>query len=115
MKDLSLTKKILGIELIRDKKRDILWLTQLKYIRSVLERVELENSKSVQTPLPAHFKLSCLQCPKIDNEKCKMVYISYSSVVGCLMYAMILTRPVISCAISVLNRYMANPSKECWK
>ena len=37
---------------------------------------------------------------------------SYSSVVGCLMYAMVLTRSNISYVVSVVSRYMANPGKE---
>ena len=39
----------------------------------------------------------------------------YSSVVGCLMYAMVLTRPDISYAVSVVSKYMANPGKEHWR
>ena len=59
MKDLGVAKKILGIEIIRDRKEGILYLTQQKYIRKVLEKFEMGSSKPVQTPLPAHFKLSC--------------------------------------------------------
>ena len=39
----------------------------------------------------------------------------YSSVVGCLMYAMVLTRSDISHAVNVVSRYMANPEKEHWR
>ena len=34
--------------------------------------------------------------------------------VGCLMYMMVCTRPDISHAVRVVNRYMADPGKEHW-
>ena len=115
MKDLGAAKKIIGVQLIRDRKNGILSLTQNKYIRKVLEKFHMDRCKPVQTPLPAHFKLSCQQCPNFDSEKDEMTKFPYSSVVGCLMYAMVLTRPDLSHAVSVVSRYMANPGKEHWK
>lgn len=44
-----------------------------------------------------------------------MSSIPYSSDVGCLMYTMVLTRLNISYVVSVMSRYMANPSKEHWR
>ncbi|KAH9699562.1 hypothetical protein KPL71_024410 [Citrus sinensis] len=115
MKDLGAAKKILGVELLRDSKKEILKLSQHCYIKKVLERFEMVDSKPVQTPLPAHFRLSCNQCPRTEDEKAEMSTTLYSSAVGCLMYAMVLTRPDISHAVSVVSRYMANPGNEHWR
>lgn len=41
-----------------------------------------------------------------------MMKIPYVSVVGCLMYAMVLTKLDIAYVISVVSRYMSNPRKE---
>nr|GEY18642.1 retrovirus-related Pol polyprotein from transposon TNT 1-94 [Tanacetum cinerariifolium] len=49
-----------------------------------------------------HFKLSSHKCPKFEEEKEDMSRVSYSSAVGCLMYTMVCTRPVLVHAISVL-------------
>ena len=57
MKDLGEAKKILGVELIRDRRNGTLILSQQNYIRKVLERFEMGKAKSVQTPLPTHFRL----------------------------------------------------------
>ena len=43
-----------------------------------------------------------------------MSKVSYVNTVGCLMYLMVCTRPNISHAVSVVNRYMANQGKEHW-
>ena len=69
MKDLEAAKKILGVELLRDSKNGILKLSQHCYIKKVLERFEMVDSKPVQTPLSAHFRLSCNQCPRTEDEK----------------------------------------------
>ena len=115
MKDLGEARKILGVELITNKKNSALVLLQQKYIKKVLERFEIGRSKPIQTPLPAHFRLSSQQCPKTDAERAKMSSIPYSNAVGCLMYAMVLNRPDLSYAVSVVSRFMADPGKEHWK
>ncbi|KAH9716107.1 Integrase catalytic domain-containing protein [Citrus sinensis] len=74
-----------------------------------------EDQSKVQTPLPAHFRLSEQQCPIADADKSEMMKIPYASAVGCLMYAMVLTRPDIAHAVSVVSRYMSNLGKEHWK
>ncbi|KAH9682681.1 hypothetical protein KPL71_027445 [Citrus sinensis] len=104
-----------GDWLIRDWKSDTLFLTQEEYIRKVLDKFDMTTAKPVQTPLPAHFRLSEQQCPTADTDKSEMIKIPYASAVGYLMYAMVLTRPDIAHAVSVVSRYMSNPGKEHWK
>ena len=43
-----------------------------------------------------------------------MTNVPYGSVVGCLMYAMVLTRPDIAHVVSVMSRYMAQPGRNLW-
>lgn len=115
MKDLSPAKKILGVELVRNRKKETIFLTQEKYVQKVLDKFRIAKSKPVQTPLATHFKFLCHHCPKTINEESEMNTIPYSSVVGCLIYAIILTRPDIYYAVSLVSRFMANPGKEYWK
>ena len=51
MKDLGAAKSILGIEIKRDKKRKLLNLSQELYLKKVLERFRMSNSKPVTTPI----------------------------------------------------------------
>lgn len=41
MKDLGVAKKIIRVEIIRDINEGILYLTQQKYIRKVLEKFDM--------------------------------------------------------------------------
>jgi hypothetical protein len=115
MKDHSAAKKILGMEITRDKISSLLFLSQHDYINKVLHRFNMSDAKKVTTPIAPHFKLSSTQCPVTDEDIEYMSRVPYSSVVGSLMYAMVCSHPDLSYAMSLVSRYMANPSKEHWK
>lgn len=114
MKDLGPVKKILGMQILRDRKKGKLWLSQENYIEKVLERFNMDKAKSVSCPLAAHFKLSKSQSPSSEEEREEMEKVPYASAVGCLMYAMVCTRPDIGYALGVVSRFLANPGKEHW-
>ncbi|MCI84897.1 retrotransposon protein putative Ty1-copia subclass, partial [Trifolium medium] len=59
----------------------------------------MSNSKAVITPLANHFKLTLDQCSKSDSEIEYMSKVPYASAVGCLMYAMVCTRPDLAQAV----------------
>ena len=64
MKDLGEAKKMLGIEITRDRRSGKVSLTRKGYLQNVLQRFNIgKDTKSVSTPLAPHFKLSplCLQ------------------------------------------------------
>ena len=115
MKDLGVAKKILGMEIHRDRSVGKLYLSQKNYIEKVLERFGMQNAKPVNTPLAAHFRLSAEMSPQNDEEKEQMMYVPYASAVGSMMYAMVCTRPDISQAVSVVSRYMGNPGRMHWQ
>ena len=115
MKDLGPAKKILGMEIKRDRKSSLLFLSQKKYIEKVLHRFNMYGTKFVSTPIASHFKLSALQCPTSDDDIEYMSRVPYSSAVGSLMYAMVCSRPDLSYAMSLVSRYMAKTGKEHWK
>ena len=85
MKDLGAAKKILGMEIRRDRKSGRLWLSQKNYVQKVLENFSMANAKVVSTPLANHFKLSTRQCPSTKEEVEDMSKVPYASAVGCLM------------------------------
>jgi len=112
MKDLGAAKKILGMEITRDRNSGLLFLSQQNYIKKVLHRFNMNDAKFVSTPIAPHFKLSAEQCPSTDEDFEYMSRVPYSSAVGSLMYAMVCSRPDLSYAMSFVSRYMANPGKE---
>jgi hypothetical protein len=114
MKDLGAAKKILSMDITRDRKSVLLFLSQHGYIQKVLHHFNMHDSKPVSTPIAPHFRLPSSQCPSTDSEFEYMSKVPYSSVVGSLMYDMVCSRPDLSYAMSLVSRYMANPGKEHW-
>ncbi|KAG8491252.1 hypothetical protein CXB51_014428 [Gossypium anomalum] len=88
MKDLGPAKKILGMEILRDRKTSKLYLSQKGYIEKVLCRFNMQSAKPVSTPLVAHFRLSLALSLQSNDEIEYMSHVPYSSAVGSLMYAM---------------------------
>ncbi|KAE8728454.1 FACT complex subunit SPT16-like [Hibiscus syriacus] len=115
MKDLGAAKQILGMRIKRDTKSETLMLSQAEYINKVLSRFNMQDAKSVSTPLGVHFRLSKDQSPKTEEERAHMVKVPYASAIGSLMYAMVCTRPDIAHAVGAVSRYMNNPGKVHWE
>ena len=68
MKDLGVTKQILGMRMTRDRKKRKLTLSQGEYIEKVLQRFRMQNAKLISTRLASHFKLSKDMCPETQEE-----------------------------------------------
>ena len=115
IKDIRPAKKILGVEIIINMKAGTMFLTQKDCIEKVLVMFGMNESKPIQTPLVSHFKLSAVMCPQTAAEQQEMSKVPYSNVVGSFMYAMVLTKPNISHAISVVSMFMSNPVIDHWR
>ena len=100
---------MLGIEIYRDRSRNLLGLSQRAYINHVLKRFNMQMCKTGDVPIVKGDKISNEQCPKNDLEKDVMKTIPYASVVGSLMYAQVCTRPNIAFIVNVLGRSLLNP------
>nr|GEY50412.1 retrovirus-related Pol polyprotein from transposon TNT 1-94 [Tanacetum cinerariifolium] len=107
--------QILGMEIVRDQSRKILKVLQSGYISMILNNFRINNEKSIQMSLGGNFKLSLKDCPVRDCDVERMSKVSYANAVGSLMYLMVYTRPDIVYTVSVVSRYLANPSKNHWE
>nr|GEY38921.1 retrovirus-related Pol polyprotein from transposon TNT 1-94 [Tanacetum cinerariifolium] len=115
MKELEEAKKILGMEIIRDRSRKILRVSQAGHVSKILNNFIIDNEKSVKMPLGGHFKLSLKDCPVRDCDVERMSKVPCANAVRSLMYLMVCTRPDIAYAVSVVSRYLANPGKNHWE
>ncbi|CAM8881378.1 unnamed protein product [Rhodiola kirilowii] len=114
MKDLGHAKKILGVNIIRDKRNKKIYLSQSDYLNKVVDKFAMKSAKSASIPLGGHLELTKADCPVTDQDKLKMSKIPYDVAVGSVMYAMLCTRPDLAFAISVLSRFMSNPGENHW-
>ncbi|XP_038978292.1 secreted RxLR effector protein 161-like [Phoenix dactylifera] len=115
MKDMREAAYVLGVKIHRDRSKRLLALSQETYIRKILKRFNMQNCNPIDTPIAKGEGLNLKMCPKTPDEKREMANVPYSNVIGCLMYAMMCTRPDICYAVGLVSRYQANPGKLHWK
>ncbi|KAK9181573.1 hypothetical protein WN944_024711 [Citrus x changshan-huyou] len=82
MKDLGPVNKILVMQIYRDRNNRKIWLSQKNYLKKILRRFNMQDCKSISTPLPVNFKLSSSMCPSNEAERKKMSQGPYASAVG---------------------------------
>ena len=64
MKDLGAANYILGMEIKRDRAKRKLWLNKRKYVENILQRFNMQDSKSMKVHILVGVNLSAEQCPK---------------------------------------------------
>ena len=112
MKDLGATRRILGMDISRDRNAGVLRLSQSCYLKKVVDNFQMADAKSTQTPIGAHFKLAAVTN---DVECADTEEVPYCSAVGSIMYAMVGTRPDLAHGIGVVSRYMSKLGNLHWE
>ncbi|GJU30207.1 retrotransposon protein, putative, ty1-copia subclass [Tanacetum coccineum] len=102
IKELGEAKKILGIEIARDRNRKILRVSQSGYVSKILNNFRINNGKSVKMSLGGHFKLPLKDCSVEDYDVERMSTVPYANAVRSLMYLMVCTRPDIAYAVNLV-------------
>ncbi len=111
VKDMGKPKKIIGIEIERDRDNSTIALSQQQYIDGILTRFGLHNMSPVTTPLDPNV---ILRKRHVDKEVDLTICSGYQSVIGSLMYATICTHPDIAYAVQLLSQFSNNPGPEHW-
>nr|GEX29464.1 zinc finger, CCHC-type [Tanacetum cinerariifolium] len=106
MKDMGEADVILGIKIKRENKGIV--ITQSHYIEKILKKFNRKDCSPVSTPMDPVKKLKLNTGKPVDQLK-------YSRAIGCLMYAITITRPYIAYDVGRLSRFTSNPSRQHWK
>nr|GEU59653.1 zinc finger, CCHC-type [Tanacetum cinerariifolium] len=99
--DLGEAEVILGIRIKRENNG--ISISQSHYIEKILTKFNFASCSPVYTPVDPTVKFR-------HNKETLVSQLEYSRAIGCLMYAMISTRPDIAFAVGKLSRYTSNPS-----
>ena len=101
MTDLGIMKYFLGMQ-VKQGRREI-FISQEKYAADILKKFYMKDCKAVSTPMALNENLNSNDgAKKVDENQ-------YRSLVGSLIY-LTHTRPNITQAVSMLSRFMHNPS-----
>ena len=114
MSDLGELHFFLGVHFREGWRSRTITIHQRSYIESILERFGMVDCKPIATPLNAKTSLPKLSDEEHEEHLHEMKDVSYQEAVGSLMYAMVVTRPDLAFAVSVVSRYMSNPCPMHW-
>ena len=115
MKDFGEATYMLGILIYRDRSKNLFGLSQSMYIDTIVKRFGMQDSKKGFIPMRHGVQISKKQSPKTPEDKALMQRITYASAIGSIMYAMICTWPYVAYALSVTNRFQADPGEKHWE
>jgi len=101
----------LGIGVARDRNTHTISISQEGNTNSVVERLGLQNTTTVTTPLEPGAILTKGQCPTTPVELQYMSCNRYRELLGSLRYVALATRPDTSFAISTLDQFLVNPAQ----
>ena len=109
IKDLGEAHRILGLRIVRDRKRKLLSLDQLPYIEQMLVRFDLEKAKPFTTPASDRNSLT-----KGSAEEQQADQNLYQQGVGTVNWLSINTRPDISYCCGMLAQHCSAPTVRNW-
>jgi Reverse transcriptase (RNA-dependent DNA polymerase) len=93
----------LGIQIIQDRQRRLIWLSQSAYIEKISRLVD-KKSSPCNSPMASIELLPYEGLSKLSETR------RYQKKIGSLLYAAVITRPDIAFATSRLARFLINPS-----
>lgn len=107
MKDLGPVQYFLGIRIVRDRVRGTISLLQDAYIYKVIKRFGMEQCKPVATPMAAGSEPHMIP---YDGHASTSETEVYQQMIGSEMFLATQTRPDLAFVMSVLSRFLTNPS-----
>jgi hypothetical protein len=118
MRDLGPASFILGLEIIRNRANCTIALSQSQYISKVLERCGMTDCSTEKTPMRVTPRVSAND-PEDNTILFQCIIgtqlVSYATIVGSLMYAMLGTRPDLAYVVGILGRYSSAPKSCHWE
>ena len=101
MSDLGPLSYFLGIEVLHSSKG--YYLSQSKYIRDLIARSGITDSRTAATPMDLHLQLRPTEGAPLEDPS------RYRHIVGSLVYLTV-TRPDIAHAVHILSQFVSAPT-----
>jgi hypothetical protein len=111
IKDMGLLTWYLGMEVNRDQDGSYS-VTQRRYLQELQSRFRMMNAAPRRIPMHVD---AAEGASDESTESMTTTTEPYRQLVGCLMYAMVATRPDIAFAIGYLSKFVAKPTERVWR
>jgi hypothetical protein len=108
-RDMGEAGLFLGMSIVRNRSRKLLWLNQGRYARDVVARFGMTEARAISAPMARETKSSRGNLGGQPTDQ------PYAEVVGSLLYLMTFTRPDLAQSVGVLSRFVSDARKEHWE
>jgi hypothetical protein len=108
-RDMGEAGLFLGMSIVRDRMKILLWLHQGRYARDVVSRFEMADARAMNAPMARETQL---RRGDLGGEPTDQ---PYAEVVGSLMYLMTCTRPDLAQSVGALSRFVSDPRARHWE
>lgn len=105
MKDLNEVKHFLGLDISYKVGSGVMSISQHSYIERILTKFGMNECKPVKTPMDSNTKWKKSE---------KLTKAPYKSLLGCLQYLALMSRPDIMISTSILGQFQSSPDDEHW-
>jgi hypothetical protein len=102
-------KWILGVEVIRDRKKRTIRISQSQYVRNLLAAYRMENAKPLKQPIEGYESLS-----PASSEEQRTDQQLYQQAIGSLLFLSLITRIDIAFVINKLSQFCSDPAIRHW-
>ena len=106
---------LLGLAITRNRSKQTLHLSQEAYINSIIHCFNLEDAKSMSTPIDSNTRLMKENCPTSVEDKQEMKGVPYRELIGTLNWVAVGTRPDIAFVVSQLAQFLENLGRVHWE
>jgi hypothetical protein len=113
--ELGTARFIMGIAIAWDRAAHTVTLSQTALIDKIIEQFGQKDTHPASAPLEPGSKLCRANPQSLSPDKClHLTKLPYRSLVRCLLYLVISTRPDISHTVQQLSQYLDSYSFEHW-
>ncbi|MBW0593706.1 hypothetical protein O181_133421, partial [Austropuccinia psidii MF-1] len=113
MEDLGPATYILGIEIRRDRNAKTLSLSQMTYIKNLLNDYQMMDCKPVPIPMVPNSRLQ--QASEEEKHTFEELKINYRKAIGKISYLQVATRGDLAFTTSQLSQWLENPGIKHWQ
>lgn len=106
LKDLGDVSNFMGLEVNRDRNKNILTISQSKYANEILSRFDMADCKPRSIPIETNLDFD-VNDESVTNHP-------YRELLGSLMYLMLGSRPDLSYSINKMSRFQEKPTETHW-
>ena len=114
IKDLGEVRKCLGLNITRDRTRNMIKLEQRNHIDAIIKNFYMTDCKPVSTPMEPAVNLNVSTSPVKPEDIERLKRIPYQSAVGALLYIYRGTRPDLAYAVSTISKFNNNYDETHW-